>query len=605
MKNVLINSMLLLLSLITICSCDNSFLNVTPETEITSESFFKSPEDLRIYCNKFYAYLSSPMDDRGSDNVVAKNITNETDYRIMRGLVTPQNAGQWYGYWSRMREINYFIENAHKAKGNADNINHYIGIGRFFRAWYYYTLVEKYSDLPWYNRSLQTTDKDFLYKKQDPRSLIVDSVFADLQFAVDHIKPNIDGNVSKTTMTKWSALAWAARFALNEGTMRKYHPELGLTDDYKKFLQLAVEASQEIMNSGVYSIYTINGTGERSKAYEALFNSTDLSKNPEIIMYRDYDKALGLMHNPKSVFNEDTGLSRNLMNEYLAYDDNGNLIPFHDIAGYDTMSYTNIFLKRDPRLSQTYMHPGFKMPGYSDIAYPNLNIGGYLQIKFYPTTADQIALGSTAYTDVPIFRYGEILLINAEAKAELGTLTQDDLDKTIKLLRDRVGMPAPVLSDWLSNVDPALEAEYPNVSGPMKGAILEIRRERRVELACEGSRLEDLKRWKVGQLAAETPKGIYVKALGPLDITGDGIPEYYISVDGTGLSDIKKKYPGANIISYNLNSSLFSLSEGTKGYIQITDQVNSFKFLDKYYYYPIDVRDLAANTNLYQNPLWK
>jgi starch-binding outer membrane protein, SusD/RagB family len=605
MKNVLINSILILLTLVTVCSCDDSFLNVTPETEITSESFFKSPEDLKIYCNKFYPYLSCPMDDRGSDNVVAKNITNETAYRMMRGLISPQNAGQWYGYWSRMREINYFLENSHKAVGNADDINHYIGVGRFFRAWYYYTLVEQYSDLPWYNRSLQTTDNKLLYKKQDPRSLVVDSVFADFQFAVDHIKPNVDGNVSKTTMTKWSALAWMARFALNEGTMRKYHTELGLADDYTRFLQLAVNASQEIMDSGVYSIYTVNGTGERSKAYESLFNSTDLSKNPEIIMCRDYDKTLNLMHDAKSVFNQDTGLSRDLLEDYLAYDDNGNLVPFNNITGYQTMSYTDVFKNRDPRMAQTFMYPGFKMPGYSDIAYPNLNIGGYLQIKFYPTTADQIALGSTAYTDVPIFRYAEVLLINAEAKAELGTLTQDDLDKTIKLLRNRVGMPAPVLSDWLSNIDPVLEAKYPNVSGPMKGAILETRRERRIEMACEGLRLEDLKRWKAGQLAAVTPKGIYVSALGPVDITGDGIPEYYISVDGTGLSDIKKKYPGANIISYNLNSSLFSLSEGTKGYIQITDQVNSFNFLDKYYYYPIDVRDLTANPNLYQNPLWK
>ncbi len=606
MKNILKNkfSFVLLFVFVTLFSCDDSFLNVSPETDITAASFFKSPEDLQIYSNKFYAYLPCPVDDRGSDNVVAKNITNETAYRMMRGLITPQNAGQWYGYWSRMREINYYLENSHKAVGNKEDIDHFIGVGRFFRGWYYYTLVKQYSDLPWYTKSLQTTDDDLLYKKQDSRALIVDSVFTDLQYAVDHIKPNVDGSVSKTTMTKWSALAWLAQIALNEGTTRKYHPELGLTDSYKKFLELAVSASQEIMNSKIYSLYTINGSGERSMAYESLFNNTNLLKNPEMIMIRDYDKTLNIMHNVKSVFNEDTGLSRDLLEEYLAYD-NGYLVPFHNLNGYKTMSYTEVFKNRDPRLKQTFMFAGFKMPGYSKIAYPNFNIGGYLQIKFYPTTSDQIALGSTAYTDRVILRYAEILLINAEAKAELGVLTQNDLDKTVKLLRDRVGMPAPVLSDWLANIDPALEAKYSNVTGAMKGAILEIRRERRVEMACEGLRLEDLKRWKVGELAAKTPYGLYVSALGPLDITGDGIPEFYISKDGTGLSDIKKQYPSAEIISYNLNSSLFSLSEGDKGYIQTNDQLNSFNFLEKYYYYPIDVRDMAINPNLYQNPLWK
>ncbi|MCI1778764.1 MAG: RagB/SusD family nutrient uptake outer membrane protein [Bacteroidales bacterium] len=605
MKKILSYTIFSLLITIITFSCDDGFLNVSPETSITSESFFKSPEDLKLYTNQFYAYLPCPVNDRGSDNVLAKDITNETFYRMMRGLINPDNAGMWYGYWARMRKINFFLDNCSKARGNTADIENYIGVGRFFRGWYYYTLVKKYSDLPWYDKTLQTTDYNLLYKKQEPRSKVVDSVFNDLQYAADHIKSNESGYVSKTTMTKWSALAWMARFALNEGTMRKYHSELGLTDAYEKYLKLAVSASQEVMDSGVYSLYTENGTGDRNKSYEALFNSTDLLNNPEMIMIRDYDKNLGLLHNVKSVLNEDTGLSRDLMESYLAYDENGNLVPFHNIPGYKTMSYNEVFEKRDPRLAQTFMSGGFKQPGYSNIVYPDLNIGGYVQIKYYPRSSDQIALGSTAYTDLVIFRYAEILLINAEAKAELGTLTQDDLDKTIKLIRNRVGLPGPDLSQWLTHIDPVLEAKYPEVSGPMKGAILEIRRERRVEMACEGVRQEDLIRWKAGNLAAVTPRGIYISGMGPLDITGDGVPEFYISEDGSGLNEIKAEYPDAEIINYNLNSSVFCLSGGDKGYIERKDQINSFNFKDKYYYYPVDTRDMAINTNLYQNPLWK
>lgn len=609
MKNIRIlkYAYLTLILLFVLPACDDSFLNLVPETSITTGSFFKSPEDLEIYSNQFYEYLSPSVNDRGSDNVVAANITNDGFYRMMRGLISPQNSGQWYDYWNRMRRFNFLLENSNNATGKQDDIDHFIGIGRFFRGWYYYELVKKYSDLPWYDRTLQTTDDDLLYKTQDPRSLIVDNILADLDYAANHIKPDKLGNgkPSKTRLTKWAALAWQARIALHEGTMRKYHSELGLTNDYKRFLELAEKSAKEIIDSGTYSIYKTNGTGERNKAYEALFNNTNLKDNTEIIFMRDYDKGEGILNNSKAVFNDETALSRDLLEEYLAINNFGNAVPFHTVSGYQTMSYADVFKNRDPRLNQTFMQPGFMMPGYSKIAYPNLNIGGYLQVKFYPTTLDQIALGATAYTDQPIFRFAEVLLIYAEAKAEQGTLTQDDLDITIKLLRERVGMPVPKLSDWLNDVDPVMAAKHSNVIGDMRGAILEIRRERRVELACEGLRRDDLMRWKLGERAAETPRGLYIAALGGLDISGDGIPEFYISQNGEGFDEFKAMYPGAEIIQYKLSDALFSLTNGTLGYIQIKDQINSFEFKEKYYYYPIDVRDIVINSNLKQQPLWK
>lgn len=585
-------------------ACDDSFLAVAPETEITTESFFKSPKDLEIYSNKFYGYLGAPSNDRGSDNVVAAGITNDGFYRMMRGQVSPENIGQWYGYWERMREINFLLEHAHKAAGPQEDIDHFIGVGRLFRAWYYYELVKKYSDVPWYDRTLQTTDTDLLYKEQDSRAFVVDKIFEDLEFAEKHVKAHVDGNVSKTRLTKWTVLAWKARIALHEGTMRKYHPELGLADDHKRFLEMAEKASSELIKDGPFKVFMTNGTVERNSAYEALFNSKDLLKNSEMIMIKNYNKDEGILHDGKSVFNEGTGLSRDLLDEYLALNDNGKAVPSHEVANYETKPYYEIFTNRDPRLQQTFMQAGFKMPGYSKIAYPDLNIGGYLQVKFYPTTADQIGW-TTSYTDKGILRLGEQLLINAEAKAELGTLKQEDLNVTIKLLRDRVEMPAPSLSDWLSNIDPVLAAKYPEVTGNMRGAILEIRRERRVELACEGFRHDDLFRWRVGGLAAKTTLGLYVEKLGAIDITGDGVPEFYISKDGEGFADIQNQYPGVEIFHYKLSSALFSLTAEEKGFIQIKDQVDAFKFPYKYYYHPVDVSDMVVNTKLYQSPFWK
>ncbi len=110
---------------------------------------------------------------------------------------------------------------------------------------------------------------------------------------------------------------------------------------------------------------------------------------------------------------------------------------------------------------------------------------------------------------MPIFRYAEVLLNFAEAKAELGTLTQADLNKSIFELRDRVGMPNLDMAAANANVDPYMEAQYPGVTGANKGVILEIRRERRIELVMESHRWNDLMRWKSGQSVVRPFKGMY------------------------------------------------------------------------------------------------
>ena len=85
--------------------------------------------------------------------------------------------------------------------------------------------------------------------------------------------------------------------------------------------------------------------------------------------------------------------------------------------------------------------------------------------KFLPRTDATYGGWGENITDLPIIRYAEILLINAEAKAELGILTQNDLNTTVNLLRSRVEMPEMTMN---VPIDPALEALYPSVSGALK-----------------------------------------------------------------------------------------------------------------------------------------
>jgi hypothetical protein len=203
-------------------------------------------------------------------------------------------------------------------------------------------------------------------------------------------------------------------------------------------------------------------------------------------------------------------------------------------------------------------------------------------------------------------RYAEALLNYAEAKAELGTLTQTDLDRTITLLRNRVEMPPLNMSTANASIDPILEAQYPNVSGANKGIILELRRERRVELACEGLRQWDLHRWYAGRLFGERQQGIYIPGLGAYDVNGDGVDDVAL-LERVGD---EASYPAGLSFYYlydeNGNQNMLYLENGTSGHVMITQDVTWGKEFKEpqYYYRPIPIGETVLNPNLTQPFGW-
>ena len=572
-------------------SCNDSFLECFPETDITEKVFFKTVGDLESYTNGLYGNLGSLFDywDTGTDNTVCKD--DQGIYKKMRGEVMPETSGTWG--WGGVRDVNFMLARVNNVTGDQAEIKHYVGLARMFRAIQYYGKVKSYSDVPWYSKDLQTTDTELLYKPQDPRTLVVDSVMADLDYAVKNMKEG----ASKTRVMKQAALALQARIALHEGTFRKYHKELGLTDG-DKFLKIAEDAAKQLMDMGTYSLSEESFDG--LEPYESLFCNLNLTSNPEMILCADYDKGLGRLHNSHQTGDYYHGISKSLMEDYLVIKD-GKAVPFQQVEGYATKTYKEIFENRDPRLKNTIMWPGYKKASENEAHRINLLAGGYPQSKFIPRSYDQISWAN-CYTDLPIFRYAEILLIYAEAKAEMGTLTQEDVDNTINLIRKRVNMPAASLADWLANIDPVQAAHYPNVESSQKGAVLEIRRERRVETACEGLRYDDLMRWSCGQLFAELPMGQYIPGYGAYDTTGDGVED--VAVVATKADG--EKYAGGKITVYVMEGNTIGLTEGDHGYIYLVAQKDRFKFEEpKYYYNPIAQDDMTLNENLYQNPFWK
>jgi hypothetical protein len=592
-----------------LASCSDDFLERVPQTNITGSGFFKTPDDLKTYVNGLYSdgtlWPGGSYDDFESDNVTLYGMSSQT-WTMIRGTLSEETATGW-GSWGSLRSVNFMLYNSGNVSGSSEEIRNYIGIARYMRAYLYMNLVATYSDVPWSSKPMETDDPD-LYKPADPRALVVDSIMADLEYAVANISAGM-GN--KTRIHKYAALALLARFSLQEGTWRKYHPELNLASTADRFLQRAVSACEEIISSGQFEI-TGSGVQElengilASEAYRALFQSQDLSGNREIIQWYDYNKTFNRQVGVGRVRGLDFGMSRSFIESYLMKDGT----PFTATAGYATKTFTEIFTGRDPRMAETVAWPGYADPFPY---YPRPVVGGYAQIKFYARNPDWRASSDGAWEAILIYRYAEILLILAEAKAELGSITQTDLDMSVNQLRSRVGMPAMSLEAANGAVDPILAGQYPNVGGANKGVILEIRRERRIELACEGHRLRDLNRWYAGKLFGTLQQGIYIPALGAYDVTGDGIEDVAIlqSPGETGpVSSLPDEVRESLQLYYlkdaNGNDNEIYLENGTSGHIMMTaDRLLGRVFEEpKFYYRPIPQRQIVLNPNLKQPFGW-
>jgi hypothetical protein len=579
------------ISILSLYSCKkDSFLTRYPVSSITAESFFNNGTDLNTYCNGLYSYVYSSV-AVGTNDQQSDNNENRPFNLVAAGQIpvpaTASTSVAWNGAtwnWSFLYQVNYFLENYQKAVAPAAVVDHYAGVARFFRGWFYFDKVKTYGDVPWYGRTITTTDNADLYKARDPRALIIDSVMADLKYAAKYVNPTGPSG----TITKWAALALMARVGLYEGTYREYH---GITG-WQPFLQTADSAALVVMQTGGFKLYS---TGVPNVDYQNLFltHSPSDAQNSEIILARWYSNSIpAYTALDGDIDAYGLALSKGFMNNYLT----SSGTPFTSVPGYATMMIKDEFTNRDPRMAQSVLPP-------TVLNYGNLNgtqtmtdaRSGYLQIKYYdPTTPSY----NTNYNAGINFRYGEILLVYAEAKAELanagaGTFAQADLDMSINLLRDRVGMPHMLMA---VPIDPVLVATYSNVSGPLQNVILEIRRERRVELACEGLRYDDLMRWKDGPLLAQPGFGMYFPGLGVYDLNGDGIPDI-------GLVTSLPANP-ISTVAYFILGTDFGFSNGTSGNI-VPNPGLVKTFIDPQdYLMPLPTQELLLNTKLTQNPGW-
>lgn len=571
-------------------------LDQVPEDTATKAAVFGSDKGLETYSNSFYEILPTANNIHQGDAMCDYAARTQVPDFLRDGAFGPRQSNGWD--WDRLRNINFFIENNNNTKVLPEIRRHYMALARFFRAWFYFDKVKRFGDVPWINKTMTINDPD-LFKGRDPRTLIMDSVLADLDSACAGLRTVEDK--SRSLITRYVAYAFKSRVCLFEGTFRKYHTEYKLEATADRWLNEAVNAAQKVMTEGGF---TLNTTGGTAVSYRQLFTS----KTPvasEIMLAAIVDPNLSVFNDANwwwtsATYGARVSFTKTFVNTYLNIDGT----PFTSKAGYATMPFVDEVKGRDMRLQQTIRMGSYKRinGGVQEAAPPvfSYTYTGYQPIKWCldDTYYDG---GSRNDNSISMIRYAEVLLNYAEAKAELGTFTDADWVATVGALRSRAGITGG-LTAKPAVADPYLVANYfPGISD---AALLEIRRERGIELALEGLRFYDLVRWKKGELMNNVWNGFYVPALDqPMDLNGDGKNDvvFYQTPPATQAPGVTYINVAPTLSGGGVNPQ--RLSNGTYGELTWLSNITR-KWEDKHYLYPIPETDRQMNPKLGQNPGW-
>ena len=578
---------LLLATAVSFSSCDD-FLTRDPQDTVTDvPSFWNNEENLRTSFLDYYTYFFPGYRSgwNRADNFAETNVADWTDDNaqevatLFTKVAPTTDADNWD--FEKIRNMNLLLSRIQSSSLGEEAKNHWSGVARLFRAMEYAKLVQKFGDVPYYDAVVGSTDNEQLYRARDPRTTVMDKVNEDLAFACANIRVN-DGTKG-LTVNRAVAQGFASRIMLFEGTWQKYHANN--TAKAAEYLKAAKDYAAALMQTNAYSI---------APGYKSLTTSEDLAGNPEIIMYRSYVENV-VMHSLMSFQNtehEMSSPSRSFVDAFLTK----NGLPIHQAGNtdYKGKEYAKEIQNRDPRLADNIdEESGLRLNGVAAVYAAS----GYYANRY--VNKDLInkpgGMSSTNTTDAPVMKLNEVMLNYIEAAAELAdlgqyTLTQADFDKTINAIRDRQStqMPHLTLAGNALKVN-GVEINDPDRDATVKPIIWEIRRERRVELAYEGLRFNDLRRWGKLEYADMTKN----KKLN----MGAWINKADYPENAEALAKITLCDENGKIVT------------GNEGYIMPITEVAKMRVMaDKDYLYPIPVDQITMYENhgfkLTQNPGW-
>lgn len=491
-------------------SCDD-FLDRPQLTQLNDQTYWVSENNLRLFANGFYTnyfngYNSgftvdyTPM--RGytfSDDLTSSGRQSNFEIQAPASRSSTSEVATWLDSYSGptwdfawVRKSNLFLDRIEGMKGtyiNDETYNHWSAVARFFRGYEYSRLVSVFGDVPYYDHELGDKELDELYKDRDDRALVMDNVFDDFTYVLQNMRLSDAGN--SQYLNKYIAAGFISRFMLFEGTWQKYHA--GDNEKAKKYLGLAVEAANIVMQSGKWSF---------GSNFRALFGSENLASNTEVMMYRQYDASTGVTHSIGSYSNITEGQTAaanlDLIKSFIAKD--GQPYQSSAVTNADKFNIGNLIITRDSRFEATFWDVPRSQSStllYSDKFIDR--VGPTYAGGSYPPQYGS----STNTNDAPVMRLAEVVLNWVEAKAEIGSMggaavTQSDIDASINAIRNRP-LDAAAISKGVAKTAALTLASLPNDpdrDADVSALLWEIRRERRMEFVFEHTRLLDLKRWK-------------------------------------------------------------------------------------------------------------
>lgn len=552
---------IIIFSSLVIAGCKKQ-LDQVPETSITDANYWRSVNDLGLAANYLYGFLPGfdvPAQDQYSEMAYAGagSFNQVSD----GSRLTPATSGEWNNYYRLIRAANNILEKSVTVTGDQSVINKYLGETRFFRAWGYFELVKRFGDVPYINRTL-TLDDTLLYAGRTPREQIIDSIYADLDFAAATCPmPDAQSAAEYGRITATASNAFKSRVALFEGTWNKFHGG----GDFARHLQIAVNTAGDIMSSAKHGLFTHSTIPDSSYYYLFQYQNNlvqqnySYTTNKEPILLRIYGQNASnniSSHNyvRGTLANNFNNPTRALVNAYLYKDGLPAGMSVYDSSLQETSPYTQ-YANRDPRIGMTFATPGTPYPSITGIQsyFPGIF---YNTLKYF-TILDYTA--SQSFVNLMIIRYAEVLLNYAEAKYELdGSLSNSDLDATINLIRNRASNNNTASLPVLSN-------EFVTTNGLEMRT--EIRREREVELSIEGFHYWDILRWKTAETVL------------PVTLLG---PKYFPSMG-------------------NVGNGRFD----SNGFLIIQDGAQRKFDAQRDYLWPLPTQEIGLNARLTQNPGWQ
>lgn len=492
-------------------SCED-YLEKFPLDKPSDATFYSTESELLtaingVYNTSFYfTKADSPMNiiiDCASDISWDRDQGSELQL-LGEGMQVPTHSlynDLWFNGYSVISQCNMLLTNMHKAKEITPEAlyERIEGEARFFRAYHYHLLLNYFGNIPLLTEPQKITD----YPSQAPPSEVNDFILKELEDAAAKLPVNYTGdNIGR--ITQGAALAIKARQAL-----------------FYENWSVAAEACKRIIESGVYQL---------DADFSSLFTYQNVNSK-ERILYIQYSRSNNYTHKiPANLFSRmGSGWSnkvppQSLVDSYLSIDG----LPINESPLYDP---AKPFENRDPRLDATIVVPGSIFLGYQfethpdslecwdynsipavrrqnqDVTNPYATFSGYCWRKY---TDEDRTFQQRSELTISIIRYAEILLMYAEAMNELGQMN-DMAYNALQAVRERIGMPAITETSQVK-----LRAL--------------IRNERKVELAMEGLRFFDIRRWKIaesvmnGQLYGR-PKRDYLSTYIP-DFDENGTPVY-------------------------------------------------------------------------------